>query len=164
VNPEHARPVIAAPGRFLLFAAVWWALAEGRFHAPLLALGVVLAATVVSLATIPASWRAPAPAALARFGWFMLRNSTAAGIDVARRALHPRLPISPGFVNFMTVLPAGAPRAFLAATIGLLPGSLCAELDGDRVEVHLLDATTDAIPHFRELERVIEPLFRMGAR
>jgi hypothetical protein len=39
-----------------------------------------------------------------------LRSSLLGGIDVARRALHPRMPLDAGWIAYRTKLPRGLPR------------------------------------------------------
>lgn len=72
---------------------------------------------------------------------FFLWRSLNGGVDVARRALQPRLPISPGLFDHRWRLPPGLPRVFMANTVSLLPGTLSAELEDDRLRVHVLDHT-----------------------
>ena len=43
--------------------------------------------------------------------------------------------------------------------ISLLPGTLAADLDGDRVVLHLLDTGVDPEPDLRRLEDAIAGLF-----
>jgi multicomponent Na+:H+ antiporter subunit E len=62
-------------------------------------------------------------------------------MDVAKRALHPRLPISPGMHDHRWRLPPGLPQVFMANTVSLLPGTLSAELDEKYLRVHILDQT-----------------------
>ena len=42
--------------------------------------------------------------------------------------------------------------------VSLLPGTLAARLDGDQVELHLLDAGEDPEPELRRLEQAIARL------
>jgi multicomponent Na+:H+ antiporter subunit E len=63
-----------------------------------------------------------------------------AGIDIARRALAPSLPIQPGFIAYPTRLPAGLARDLFAATTSLLPGTLPSGNDHDgALLVHCVD-------------------------
>ena len=43
--------------------------------------------------------------------------------------------------------------------IGLLPGTLAADLDGDHAELHLLDTRIDPAPQLRQLEQAVGRLF-----
>ena len=71
-----------------------------------------------------------------------LYQSIAAGIDVAWRALAPRLPLRPGFVIYRRRLPPGeALNAFCTIT-SMVPGTLPSGTDesGDLI-IHCLDKT-----------------------
>src|SRR5215472_16323937 len=87
--------------------ALWLALA-GFKPADLPAAAVaVAAATLVSLRLLPpARWR------VSQLGVAMLAlrfpgQAVMAGVDVARRAFDPRLPLRPGFVTYAPRLPPG---------------------------------------------------------
>ena len=67
----------------------------------------VMAAWVSLRLLPPGQWRLR-PFALAQLLLRFLRQSVAAGIDVAWRALDPRLPLRPGFVAYQPQLPQGA--------------------------------------------------------
>jgi multicomponent Na+:H+ antiporter subunit E len=71
-----------------------------------------------------------------RFAW----QSVVAGIDVAWRALDPRLPLRPGFVVYpIRLQPSPARNAFLTLA-SLLPGTLPTGLDENgALLVHCLD-------------------------
>jgi len=63
-----------------------------------------------------------------------------AGIDVAMRALSPRLAIRPGLVAFSPKLSPGPERDAFLTLASLLPGSVPAGPDGSgRVVIHALD-------------------------
>jgi multicomponent Na+:H+ antiporter subunit E len=89
-------PVVRAVGFFVL----WMVVAGGDLAD--LAVGTVaaLAATWASLRLLPPGLSRVRPAALARLALRFLRQSVVAGVDVARRALDPRLPLHPGFVVY----------------------------------------------------------------
>ena len=46
-------------------------------------------------------------------------------------------------------------RVLMTNCISLLPGTLAARLDGDRVELHLLDESMDPEPELLRLEQAI---------
>ncbi|MES9944702.1 MAG: Na+/H+ antiporter subunit E [Candidatus Thiodiazotropha sp.] len=52
------------------------------------------------------------------------------GLDVAWRAFHPRMPITPELIVYPLRLPPGLPRVILVNTVSLLPGTLGTELGG----------------------------------
>ncbi|MEE4271033.1 MAG: Na+/H+ antiporter subunit E [Thermoanaerobaculales bacterium] len=90
---------------------------------------------------------------------YFLRQSLLGGWDVARRVLTRDMPIEPGHVSYTTALPAGPARDLLLSTISLLPGTLSAGLDGDRIDVHALDATSDVEADLGRLERRVAGVF-----
>jgi multicomponent Na+:H+ antiporter subunit E len=63
----------------------------------------------------------------------------AGGWDVARRALHPRRPLKPGWVDYPFRCTDAQERVLLSAMVGLLPGTLASQVDGDLLRVHTLD-------------------------
>lgn len=70
-----------------------------------------------------------------RFLW----QSVVAGVDVARRAFDPRLPLAPGFLHYRPRVAQGLARNVFTAYSSLLPGTVpCGEDDGGIV-YHCLD-------------------------
>lgn len=149
----------AIAGRAVLFAGAWLALTRGDTSAWPLAALAVIAAVAASMAVMPPAgtpvrWRRT-PGFLAFFLWQALLG----GVDVARRALDPRLPIRPGFLRHASGLPHGAARLLLAWTVSLLPGTVSVELTPDGLEVHALDVGSGADERLAELEARIAVLF-----
>jgi multicomponent Na+:H+ antiporter subunit E len=142
-----------------LGAAAWWIASEGRPGSLGVAVPTVLAAAAVATALVPWPGRLARPLALVRFvGWFLVQ-SVRGGVDVARRALAPSLPIEPELRELTTRLPPGAARVLLADATSLLPGTLSVDLDGDRLLVHALAGGPAVTADFRVLEaRVAELL------
>jgi len=106
-----------------------------------LAVGVVTAAvaTWVSLRLLPPETHrvrlAAVPALALRFVW----QSLVAGVDVARRAFAPRMPLKPGFVVYPTRYPRGPARNTFASLTSLLPGTVPVRDDERGLEYHCLD-------------------------
>ncbi len=101
-----------------------------------------VAATWVSLRLMPAQQWKLRPLKLAGFILHFLRQSITAGIDVAWRALDPRLPLRPGFVVYHARLPPGTTRDAFCAIMSLMPGTLpCGPAEGDGLTIHCLDVT-----------------------
>jgi multicomponent Na+:H+ antiporter subunit E len=119
----------------------FWLILSGADPAGL-AVGAMasLLATWASLRLLPAgTWR-PRPASLVRLALRFLRQSTIAGVDVAWRALDPRLPLRPGFVIFPVRLPAGTARNVFCTLTSLLPGTVPAGSDDSgSLVIHCLD-------------------------
>ncbi|MDO8863102.1 Na+/H+ antiporter subunit E [Haliea sp. E1-2-M8] len=127
--------------RTALLLLTWWALTEGDPAATGFGLGAAPLVALLSLRFFPPSPLRPQPVATLVFSGYFFLRSVAAGVDVARRLLSPRLPISPGYVSYTTSLPAGSPRWLLANTLSLLPGTLSVTLHGRDIELHCLDTT-----------------------
>jgi len=66
-------------------------------------------------------------------------QSVIAGVDVARRAFAPRLPLRPGFVVYPTRYPRGPARNAFASLTSLLPGTVPARDDEQGLLYHCLD-------------------------
>jgi len=144
--------------RAVLFALIWWILTGSVLNSWLIGVPVVMLATSVSMVIQPPStWSA---IGLVRFIPFFLWHSLHGGVDVARRALHPRLPISPQIVEHRWRLPPGLPRVFMANTVSLLPGTLSAELDEKRLCVHVLDKTGVFAAQLSNVEAHVSRVFR----
>ena len=128
--------------RTLLFLAFWlmisgWATRD-------LPVGITAAglASWASLTLLPPQGSRLRLAGLAALALDFFRQSVVAGWDVARRALHPRRQLRPGFVACQLRLPPGDARSAFCAFASLLPGTLPTGTD-DRgaLLVHGLDTT-----------------------
>jgi len=143
--------------RAVLFALMWWILTDGAIDSWLVGTPVVLFATGVSVLLLPPlSWSLTG---IAQFIPFFLWRSLYGGVDVARRALHPRLPISPGLIDHRWRLPPGLPRVFMANTVSLLPGTLSVELGANCLQVHVLDERKDFLPELKKVEQRVAAMF-----
>jgi multicomponent Na+:H+ antiporter subunit E len=128
-------------GFWLLLAGPWEG-GPGREVVADLTLGLLAAAaaTWVSLRLLP-----PAPGrlrfgALARLAVHFVWQSVVAGVDVARRAFDPRLPLRPGYLPYPVRLPPGPKRSTFGAVTSLMPGTLPVGTDAhDALVYHCLD-------------------------
>jgi multicomponent Na+:H+ antiporter subunit E len=146
--------------RAMLFALMWWVLTDGAMDSWLVGAPVVLFATLVSVMLLPPfSWSLTG---IVRFVPFFLWRSLHGGVDVARRALHPRLPISPGMVNYRWRLPPGLPRVVMANTVSLLPGTLSAELHKEYLRVHVLNRREDFLSELEKVEQRVAAMFALS--
>ena len=130
---------VVATRAVLLFGI--WIVVDQSAKPGNLVVGVLatLAATWLSLRLLPpASGRVRVGALIAllpRFLW----QSLVAGIDVARRAFSPGLPLAPGFVEYPVGLPRGSARNAFELISSLLPGSVPSDEDERSIEYHCLD-------------------------
>jgi multicomponent Na+:H+ antiporter subunit E len=150
-----------AVGHVIAFAALWAALSGGAADTWLVGAPVVAAAAATSLSLRPhltAWWSLPG---LLRFVALFLRESVRGGVDVARRAFHPDLPLRPALVRFETRLPTGPAEVALINAVSLLPGTLGAELRGRELTLHVLDSAAPVEAETRALEEAIAAVFRV---
>lgn len=123
--------------RLILFSAVWLALTGAAFDALAFGVPAVAASVWLSLRLLP-------PVGALRL-WRMvllvpgfLTGSLVGGLDVARRALRPRLNMRPGWVLHPSRLDGGG-RVALGGELSLMPGTLSAGCHEGRLLVHVLD-------------------------
>jgi len=122
----------------------------------------VVVATWASLRLLPPDAGRVKLAALAarlpRFLW----QSVRAGIDVARRAFDPRLPLDPGFLTYRTGFPRGLARNTFATITSLLPGTVPADDDGSGILYHCLDTAQPVLEELATEERAYAPALVPG--
>ena len=143
--------------RAMLFVLIWWILTDGVMASWLVGVPVVLLSTIASMVLLPPfSWSI---IGIIRIVPFFLWHSLCAGVDVARRALHPGLPISPAMYHYRWRLPKG--QIFMANMVSLLPGTLSAELDNEYLCVHVLDHTGSFASDLSIIEEYVARLFAL---
>ncbi len=120
--------LLAGPGMLDGFLAGAWVALLGDLLVGLLA---TLVATWVSLRLLPPSPGRLHIGALLKFIGHFLWQSVVAGVDVARRAFDPRLPLKPGFLTYPVAIPAGTGQAAFGAITSLMPGTLSVGTDPD---------------------------------
>lgn len=67
--------------------------------------------------------------------WEMIK----ANLDVAYRAVHPRMPIKPGIVIIKTALKSDIAKMILANSITLTPGTFTLDVIGDELLIHWIN-------------------------
>ncbi len=143
--------------RALFFVLIWWILTDGAVDSWLIGVPIVLITTLVSLVLLP-------PIALSLRGIinfipFFVWHSLRGGVDVARRAMHPQLPISPTSINYKFRLQSGLAKVFMANTVSLLPGTLSVVLDKECLRVHVLDKSSAFAEELKVLEVQVAGVF-----
>lgn len=149
------RGAVVRGGGYLAF----WLVLIGPNH---LVMGVVTAALAswVSLRLLPAGSIALRPvASLALFVRF-LRQSVAAGWDVARRAFHPQLPLRPGFVTYPVGLLPGPARNVFATLTSLVPGTVPIGDEGHGLVYHCLDVEQPIVEQLAAEEAALSRALR----
>jgi len=140
--------------RALLFFALWLVIDQSAEPANLLfGIAATAAATWTSLWLLPPATGRVRVATLLlllpRFLW----NSLVAGIDVARRAFNPSLPLNPGFVDYSVGLPRGSARNAFELISSLLPGSVPTAETEAVIEYHCLDVKQPVVEQLAAEER-----------
>ena len=125
--------------RFVIFVALWLVLDGVKPAGLLIGLPAAALAASTSLLLLPPSRSRPRLMARLSLGGHFLWSSVVAGVDVAIRAFHPRLPLRTGFVTCECGIPTGSRRDLFLSMSSLMPGTLpVAEKDG-RIVLHCLD-------------------------
>lgn len=128
---------LAAFQRGFFLTAVWVILTGAQIEGLILGIAAVPSAFWLSLRLKPVTQPMNVVSfvlALPSFLW----GSLTGGIDVARRAFDPRMPLNPGWVLFQTRLDGGA-RVALGGLVSLLPGTLVASTGREDMVIHVLD-------------------------
>lgn len=141
--------------RFLILSVVWLALTRADPGGLLPGGLAVLAGTWLSLRLMPPHRQAFRLWPLLRMTPGFLWRSVVGGTDVAWRALHPRLPMRPGWRTCPSTLRAGGGRVLLGGEFSLLPGTLVAGTRDGRFLVHCLDTDQVIEADIQRAEREI---------
>lgn len=129
--------VVAA--RLVFFMGVWLMIAEWKKEDLPIGLAASALALWISLSLLPPTAVRLRLAPLSKLTLRFLNCSIIAGVDVARRALLPRLDLSPGFVAVPFALPPGVARNAFLVYSSLQPGTLPTSAEGEILQVHALD-------------------------
>lgn len=118
----------------------------------------VFAATLAtwwSLRLLPPGSHPVRLVALPRVALRFIGHSVVAGIDVARRAFSPSMPLKPGFVEYATGYRRGPPRNALACITSLLPGTLMVRDDEQGLLYHCLDLDQPVAAELAQEESIV---------
>lgn len=142
--------------RFVILFAVWLILTAADPGGLAVGAAIATGGAWLSLRLLPPEGRTVSLPGLIGLAPRFLWRSVLGGVDVAWRAVHPRMPLKTGWLVHETRLPAGMPRVMLGNEFSLLPGTLVAgSLDG-RLFVHCLDTEADIAGQIREEEARID--------
>jgi len=146
------RPVVS---RALGFVVLWLILTGGGLADVGAGAVAALTATCASVRLLPPSAAGIRPTATARLVLRFLRQSVVAGVDVARRALDPQLPLCSGLVVYPVGLPPGPMRNMFTALMSLLPGTVPTGSDASgALVIHCLDVEQPVIAQLAAEEAV----------
>lgn len=158
MNSTYAKTIVT---RGLAFALIWWGLAEGRGGSWAVGAVAVLFALQASLALAPPASERFSLTGAAGFVMFFLYESIRGGIQVAFMALRPRLKLRPALLELPLSLPPGRGRMMLMYTLNLLPGTVCAGIEGDTLRLHVIDRRLPIEAEMRKAESRIARMLGM---
>lgn len=139
--------------RFTLLFALWLVLTLNEPSALLVGVLAAAISSVISMKLLPPGRRQVRLATVARLAPGFAWASLLGGLDVARRALHPRLPLNPKWIAYPVRLPPGAARVSLGSELSLMPGTLAAGGRGNTLYVHCLDSGQAVEQQIKEEEK-----------
>lgn len=151
--------LLRVPGRTALFMLLWFVVTEADISALLIGIPVAFGAAALSVALHPKPITGMHLPGAVRFGSFFAVQSVLGGVDVALRALGPRLRLEPAIFTYPLRLGGSFPRVFFINTISMLPGTLSSRLTGETVEVHVLDASKAVLEDLARVEERVADLF-----
>jgi len=131
----------SAAMRAACFSCLWLVLAGARPEDLPAAAVAIAAATATSMSLLEPSRSRRSLRAIVRLTLLFLYHSVVAGVDVAGRALNPRMPLHPGFVAYPTGLSRGTRQNVFTTLTSLLPGTVPAGEENGQIIYHCLDVT-----------------------
>lgn len=99
------------------------------------------------------------PLGAVRFVPYFLWESLKGGIDVALRVVGPRVRVDPGYLEYRMLLQRPSARVAFMDAVNLLPGTLTADVTGDRLRIHTLDRGAAPMQSLNALEKRVGDLF-----
>ncbi|MCX5495854.1 Na+/H+ antiporter subunit E [Kaistia dalseonensis] len=151
--------------RIVTFTLVWVVLTGAYLKDLPVGILTAFGAAWISLRLLPPGPSHPSILPAIRYVLRFVGQSIVAGIDVARRALAPDLPINPGFVTYRTKLPPGTARDAFCDTMSLLPGTVPAgTTDDGGVLIHGLDVSQPIIDDLAREEALFVETFDLARR
>ena len=145
--------------RSVFFFVFWLMISKMEPAGAIVGTASAVLAAWLSLRLLPPGAARPRPLALLLFAARFAGQSIRAGFDVARRALDPALPISPGFVAYRPLTSSGNGRAAFYALSSLLPGSVPTCEEDGALLVHCLDVRQPVAADLEAEERMFMRAF-----
>ncbi|MGI9328439.1 MAG: Na+/H+ antiporter subunit E [Pseudomonadales bacterium] len=136
-----------------LLAAVWWVLTGGEPTSWLIGVPLVIGASLSGLVLGKIPYAHLSLGGTVRFVLFFLWGSLRGGITTAVLVLTRVRTVEPMMIEYRSTLLSGTRLSVFAGVIGLLPGTLTAELENDLLQIHVLDARGPVLSDVQELER-----------
>lgn len=145
--------------RTIGLALVWVVITEAAVTSLAVGIPLALLGAALSVVVQPRSLSAVYVPGAVRYLLFFAAQSVLGGVDVARRALSPSMPLDPACVQYPLRIAGDSPRVVFANTISLLPGTLSARFLGDVIEVHVLDNHARVLEDLARVEERVAGLF-----
>ncbi|MDI6840154.1 MAG: Na+/H+ antiporter subunit E [bacterium] len=87
-----------------------------------------------------------------------------ANLDVAYRAIHPKMPIKPGIVKIRTSLKSDIGKTVLANSITMTPGTMTVDINGEYLYIHWIWVGDEKIEEATRIiaerfERILKHIF-----
>lgn len=143
----------------LLGTALWWMLSRANLSSLPFGAIAVAAALEVGRRLAPPPAQHMRWSRLPRFMVFFIAHSLRGGLDVAMRALRPRMGLQPGIVDLPLGTQGDGPRALAALVVCLMPGTLTTRLREQGLRLHVLDRHADVEREVRRIEQEVAALF-----
>jgi len=151
VMPEASSFWRSSAIRGAMFFILWVILTLGNPSDLAVGIFAAIAATWVSRILLPPGAASSSFLPLLKFIGHFFHQSIIAGLDVARRAFDPKLPLNPGYVQFPCPLVAGPGRSAFCALSSLLPGTVPVKSDATgNILVHCLDTRQPVVEQLCE--------------
>lgn len=147
------------PGRTVVLVIVWFVVSEADVSSLVVGVPLALIAAGLSVALQPRTVSGFYLPGAIRFVRFFAVQSVLGGIDVAFRALSPRLRLKPAIVRYPLRISGTLPRVFFTNTISMLPGTLSSRLTDDAIDVHVLDCSRPVLDELARVEERVADLF-----
>ncbi len=141
--------------RGIAYFVVWMIMAGGQLADVAPGIVVAVLATWVSMVLLPLDpgFAEVRPLAVLRLALRFVWGSIVAGLDIARRAFSPSLPLKPGYLNYPVGLPPGTSRNLFTSVTSLMPGTLPSGTDeSGRLIYHCLDVEQPVLQELRQEE------------
>lgn len=145
--------------RSATFALLWIILAGATAEALPYGAVAVFAATLLSLRLYPADLPGVVAWRVATFLPRFLLQSVLGGLDVARRAVDPRLPVVPGWVELNLANRHAEANVLVGGVMSIMPGTLAAGPGDGTMAVHVLHMPSFIPTDFHADEQRVLGLF-----
>lgn len=142
--------------RTAVFATLWLVLSGGASAALGFGVAAALAGAVLSLWLYPSDRPGVGAWRVAGFLPRFLVQSVLGGLDVARRAVDPRLPVVPGWVELKLASRHAEANVLVGGVSSILPGTLAAGPGDGTMAMHVLHMPSfDAARFYADEQRVL---------